>query len=124
MGKITTILLTEIWPNGRFFLLSQYENDKQKIPNEDMRQAMKNPQLEVKQLIISCLNLEDITLDDIDNAAPLFGDGLGLDSIDALELGVALKKKFNITLDPEDKTTHKYFESVNSLVELIEKKGS
>lgn len=85
---------------------------------------MRDLALEVKQMIIRSLNLEDITPEEIDNAAPLFGDGLGLDSIDALELGVALKKQFNIILDPEDKTTHQYFESVNSLVALIEKKGS
>lgn len=47
--------------------------------------------LEIKNLIISTLNLDDLTPDDIDINAPLFGDGLGLDSIDALELGLAVK---------------------------------
>ena len=46
---------------------------------------------EVKKTIIDALNLEDITPDDIETDAPLFGDGLGLDSIDALELGLAIK---------------------------------
>ncbi|WP_374190932.1 phosphopantetheine-binding protein, partial [Escherichia coli] len=46
--------------------------------------------LEIKNLIISTLNLDDLTPDDIDINAPLFGDGLGLDSIDALELGLAV----------------------------------
>ena len=51
--------------------------------------------------IIEALNLEDITVDDIDNDAPLFGDGLGLDSIDALELIVLMEKKYGIKLsDP------------------------
>ena len=49
---------------------------------------------EVKQLIIDVLQLEDITPADIDTDAPLFADGLGLDSIDALELGVALHKRY------------------------------
>ncbi|MDW1568615.1 phosphopantetheine-binding protein, partial [Vibrio sp. YT-15] len=47
---------------------------------------------DIKQLIINALNLEDLTVDDIETDAPLFGDGLGLDSIDALELGLAIKK--------------------------------
>ena len=53
---------------------------------------------EVKQLIIDVLQLEDITAADIDADAPLFVDGLGLDSIDALELGVALHKRYGISL--------------------------
>ncbi|MCV5664531.1 phosphopantetheine-binding protein, partial [Escherichia coli] len=48
---------------------------------------------DIKQLIINALNLEDLTVDDIETDAPLFGDGLGLDSIDALELGLAIKKQ-------------------------------
>ena len=50
---------------------------------------MEELELEIKKLIIDCLNLEDYQPDDIESEAPLFGDGLGLDSIDALELGVA-----------------------------------
>ncbi|VTM90613.1 acyl carrier protein [Raoultella ornithinolytica] len=48
--------------------------------------------LEIKNLIITTLNLEELSADDIDTDAALFGDGLGLDSIDALELGLAVKK--------------------------------
>ena len=51
---------------------------------------------ELKTLIIDVLNLEDIGVEDIDTDAPLFNDGLGLDSIDALELGLAIKKTYNI----------------------------
>lgn len=54
--------------------------------------------LEIKNLIISTLNLDDLTPDDIDINAPLFGDGLGLDSIDALELGLAVKNEYGIVL--------------------------
>ena len=60
---------------------------------------MDSLKLELKQLIISTLELEDITPDDIVDDAPLFVDGLGLDSIDALELGQALKKQYNIKPD-------------------------
>ena len=60
--------------------------------------------LEVKKEIIEALNLEDMTPEDLDEDAPLFGaDGLGLDSIDALELIVLLEKKYGIKLqDPKD----------------------
>lgn len=53
---------------------------------------------ELKQYIIEALNLEDMTPDDIDNDAPLFGEGLGLDSIDALELIVLMEKHYGIRL--------------------------
>ena len=49
---------------------------------------------QIKQLIIESLNLEDYNASDISSSDPLFGEGLGLDSIDALELGIAIKKKF------------------------------
>lgn len=62
---------------------------------------MSNLANELKQMIIDVLALEDITVQDIDDQAPLFGEGLGLDSIDALELGLALKKRYNIHLNAE-----------------------
>ncbi len=72
---------------------------------------------ELKQLIISSLNLEDVTPDEIENEAPLFNDGLGLDSIDALELGMALKQHYGVELKGENSAKH--FASVNSLAEFI-----
>lgn len=74
---------------------------------------------EIKEVIISSLQLEDITPEDIVDDQPLFGDGLGLDSIDALELGVALKKKFNVKFSGESSENKKYFASVNALAECI-----
>ena len=62
---------------------------------------MSNLANELKQMIIDVLVLEDISIDDIDTNAPLFGDGLGLDSIDALELGLAVKKRYGIHLNAE-----------------------
>ncbi|EPF70022.1 phosphopantetheine-binding protein [Acinetobacter rudis] len=75
---------------------------------------------ELKQMIIDVLALEDITIDDIETEAALFGDGLGLDSIDALELGLALKKRYNIHLNAESDETKQHFQSVRSLVALVE----
>ena len=76
-------------------------------------------ELEIKKLIIESLDLEDITPDDIKDDEPLFGDGLGLDSIDALELGMALKRHFNLKLSSNKEENKKYFYSVNTLAELI-----
>lgn len=75
---------------------------------------------EIKLMIIDVLVLEDIGIEDIDNDAPLFGDGLGLDSIDALELGVALKKRYNVQLNAESEETKQHFKSINSLVALVQ----
>ena len=75
---------------------------------------------ELKELIISSLNLEDVTPADIDREAPLFNDGLGLDSIDALELGLALKKKYGITLSAENEDNKKHFASLAALDEFVE----
>jgi acyl carrier protein len=83
---------------------------------------MEDLELEIKKLIIDCLNLEDHRPEDIDSEAPLFGDGLGLDSIDALELGVALQKKYGLTLSSVTKTEGKHFYSVTSLVKFVAEK--
>lgn len=75
--------------------------------------------LEIKNVIISTLQLEDITPDKIVDSEPLFGEGLGLDSIDALELGVALKKKFGIKFSSESSDNKQHFASVDALAEYI-----
>jgi len=74
---------------------------------------------ELKQLLISSLELEDVSPADIDPAAPLFGEGLGLDSIDALELGVAIQKKYHVKLDANSADTRKHFYSVQNLADFI-----
>ncbi len=74
---------------------------------------------ELKQLIIDTLDLEDISSNDIEDDAPLFIDGLGLDSIDALELGVALQKRYGIKISAEDENTKTYFSSINALAQLV-----
>lgn len=76
---------------------------------------------EIKQLIIDSLDLEDISIDDIDSEDALFVDGLGLDSIDALELGLALQKRFGIKLDSDSEDNRKHFANVRSLAALVAK---
>ncbi|RQO37124.1 acyl carrier protein [Herminiimonas sp. KBW02] len=79
---------------------------------------------EVKEMIIDVLQLEDISAADIDTDAPLFVEGLGLDSIDALELGVALQKRYGISLSAESEDTRRHFASVRALAALIENNRS
>ena len=74
---------------------------------------------ELKELIISSLELEDITAGDIDSNEALFVEGLGLDSIDALELGLAIKKKYGITMSSEGEENKKHFASVSALADFI-----
>ncbi len=81
---------------------------------------MSQLETEIKQLIIEALELEDMTADDIQSEEPLFADGLGLDSIDALEIGVALQKKYQVKLDANAEENKKHFHSVASMAKFIE----
>ena len=74
---------------------------------------------ELKEFIINTLALEDIMAEDIGSADPLFGDGLGLDSVDALELGVALTKQYGVSLDANSNEVREHFASVQSLASFI-----
>ena len=74
---------------------------------------------EIKELIIKALELEDIAPSDINDEDALFIDGLGLDSIDALELGMALKKKYNLTLSSDKEENSKHFYYVKTLADFI-----
>jgi acyl carrier protein len=77
---------------------------------------------EIKTLIIDVLALEDVTPDDIDPAAPLFHEGLGLDSIDSLDIALALEQRYGVqgSDDPEENTRD--FASVRSLAALVSAK--
>ena len=75
---------------------------------------------QLKQLIIDSLALEDISIEDIETDMPLFSsEGLGLDSVDALELGLAVQKTFGLQLDGERTQLRDYFESVATLAHFI-----
>lgn len=80
---------------------------------------MESLEQELKELIIEVLDLEDITIDDINSEEPLFVDGLGLDSIDALELGVALQKRYSIKIEAEGEQTRELFSSVKNLARFV-----
>ena len=85
---------------------------------------MQDLEREIKELIIESLDLEDVSVDDIETEDALFGDGLGLDSIDALELGLALKKKYNIVLEAHSEESRKHFYSVASLAKFVSSQES
>jgi acyl carrier protein len=74
----------------------------------------------LKEIIISELNLEGKAPEDIDDAAPLFGEGLGLDSLDALQLAMAVEENFGVQV-PEGPEARPIFASVNALVDHIVK---
>jgi acyl carrier protein len=74
---------------------------------------------EIKDLIITTLELEDIRPEDIDPEGPLFGEGLGLDSIDALELGVELQKRFGLRIEEVTQEVRRHFYSVATLARFV-----
>lgn len=74
---------------------------------------------EIKHLIIKTLDLEDIAPEDIDEKGALFGDGFGLDSIDALELGVELQKRYQLKIDAESEEIREHFYSVETLAKFV-----
>ena len=82
-----------------------------------MSSGLKN---DIKQLLLSELDLRHKTLEDIDDAAPLFGAGLGLDSLDALQLAMLVEERFGVTV-PEGEGGRAVFASVNALAEFIER---
>lgn len=75
---------------------------------------------EVAKLILESLNLEDISISDIKPEAALFNDGLGLDSIDSLELAMAITQKYGIQLKSDDSNNAKIFSSLRNLTDHIE----
>ncbi|PWK87725.1 phosphopantetheine-binding protein [Fulvimonas soli] len=75
---------------------------------------------EIAQLVIDTLNLEDLAAADIPPGQPLFGEGLGLDSVDALELALALQKQYGIRIESDAKDARSHFASVASLAAFVE----
>jgi len=81
-----------------------------------MNQAL---ELEIKSLLIEALNLEDMTPEQIDPEAALFVEGLGLDSIDALELGLALQKRYGVAMSADSAETRRHFGSIRALAAFV-----
>ncbi len=77
---------------------------------------------QIKAIIVETLALEDVEPASIETGAPLFGEGLGLDSIDALELALAFHKQFGVRTQENDDNNREYYHSVGSLVKFITEK--
>ena len=73
----------------------------------------------IKEIIVRSLDLEEVEPEAIETEAPLFGEGLGLDSIDALELGMAIKKEFGIAFSKDPAENKKVFYSVKTIADYI-----
>jgi acyl carrier protein len=84
-----------------------------------MMGSMNELKEEIKNLIVSSLNLEDVRPEEIVDDAPLFQEGLGLDSIDALELAVAIERTYRVTI-PDEAVGKKVFASVSALASYID----
>ncbi len=82
-------------------------------------EAMTADERSMAELIVGALNLEDVRPEDIDPAAPLFGGGLGLDSIDALEIAVAIAQEYGVHLKAEDEETRSVFETLGNLARHV-----
>ena len=78
-----------------------------------------NLERELKQLIVDALMLEDMNAHDIDSDEPLFVEGLGLDSIDALELAMAIDKKYGVRIKADDEQNRQIFSNVKSLAAYV-----
>ena len=84
-----------------------------------MSESLIRLQQDIATLIVETLNLEDVDSSSIDNDAALFGDGLGLDSIDALEIGAAISKKYHIKLKSQSEENQKHFSSITALAKFV-----
>jgi acyl carrier protein len=78
-----------------------------------------NLEAQLKRLIVDTLALEDVSPESIETEAPLFGEGLGLDSIDALEIALAVHAKFGVKTVANDEKNRDYYYSIGSLARFI-----
>jgi acyl carrier protein len=81
---------------------------------------MTDLQRDIAQLIIDTLQLEDVAIADIPPDLPLFGEGLGLDSVDALELALALQTRYGIRVASDSKDARRHFATVATLAAFVQ----
>lgn len=74
---------------------------------------------EIRQVILSSVEVDGLTAADLGPDVPLFGDGVGLDSIDALEIGAALRKKYQVKFKANSEENREHFRTVSSLADFI-----
>ncbi|HUN73782.1 MAG TPA: phosphopantetheine-binding protein [Steroidobacteraceae bacterium] len=93
---------------------------KQSIPQSDMPASQSPAELELARLIVHAVNLDTVNPVEIDPEAPLFGTGLGLDSIDALEIALEISKRYGFQLRSDEEENRRIFASLRSLSQYIE----
>jgi len=91
--------------------------------HDQVERVSQELEAEIKQLIVGVLRLKQVEAASIDADAPLFHDGLGLDSLDAIQLGVALQRTYGVVLGPADAETQRQMESVRTIAELVRSRG-
>jgi acyl carrier protein len=82
-------------------------------------QSHEQLEAEIKKLIVEALVLEDLAPEDIDSDGPLFGEGLALDSIDVLEIAIALEQRYGVVLDGDEERNREHFACVRSLARFV-----
>ena len=91
------------------------------VQNQSVQGTAQSPaERDLAELLVESLNLEGVNAEDIDPEAPLFGDGLGLDSIDALELALAVSKKYGFQLRSDNDANRRIFASLRALAAHVE----
>ena len=82
-------------------------------------ESLEHLEEKIKELIIDALALEDLSPEQIESTQPLFGDGLGLDSIDALEIAVILETHYGVVVDDDAEENQKRFASISSIARYV-----
>jgi acyl carrier protein len=95
---------------------------KESIAPSDMPASQSPAELELARLIVHAVNLETVAPEDIEPNAPLFGAGLGLDSIDALEIALEISKRYGFQLRSDEEENRRIFASLRSLAQYIEER--
>ena len=95
---------------------------KESIAPSDMPASQTPAELELARLIVQAVNLETVAPESIDPQAPLFGAGLGLDSIDALEIALEISKRYGFQLRADEEENRRIFASLRSLSQYIEER--
>ena len=91
--------------------------------HDQVERVSQELEAEIKQLIVGVLRLKQVEAASIDADAPLFHDGLGLDSLDAIQLGVALQRTYGVVRAQDDAETQRQMESVRTIAELVRSRG-